>query len=123
MYRPAVEMGIDADKYWSMSYEEIVVQAEANKKIKERELLEKSMFDYKLSQLNAYAFNSPKEMPKFETHYPFSIDVSSERKQVDVPAEQQLSAEDKRWITQRAQFAQVARQIKETKKRKGEGGG
>lgn len=71
MYQKAVEAGIPAEKYWSMTYEEIVVQSEANAVIRKQKLEEQAMMDYKAAQLNAYGFNDPKKMPKIDQHYPF----------------------------------------------------
>lgn len=71
MYPLAVEQGIPADEYWTMTYEEILVQVEANKKKREAELREKAQFDYRMGQLMVYAFNDPKKMPEIEKMYPF----------------------------------------------------
>lgn len=70
----AIEWGVPADKFWEMSYDEIVKQVEANKKRYEVELKNRAMFDYNSAQLNAYAFNSPEKMPKAETIFPFLAD-------------------------------------------------
>lgn len=67
----AVEWGIPSDKYWQMTYDEIITQVEANKNRYELEMKNKAMFDYNAAQLNAYAFNQPEKMPKPEKMYPF----------------------------------------------------
>lgn len=67
----AVEWGVPANEYWSMTYAEIVTQVEANKKRYELEMKNKAMFDYNSAQLNAYAFNDPSKMPKVEEVFPF----------------------------------------------------
>lgn len=71
MYPQAVEAGIPATDYWAMTFEEIMVQVQANKKIKENELKEKAMFNYSQERLAIYAFNDPKNFPTFEEAYPF----------------------------------------------------
>lgn len=65
----AIEWGIPADKYWSLTFGEIMLQVSANKKRKLEESKEKAMFDYNLAQLVAFAFNKPEKMPKPEAVY------------------------------------------------------
>lgn len=73
----AIELGIPADKYWSMSFDEIMLQCSANKKVKEREQKEKASFDYNMIQGMMYAFNDPKNMPKAEKLYPMLAEEES----------------------------------------------
>lgn len=75
MYPQAVEAGIPATEYWGMTLEEIMIQVQANKKIKENELREKAMFDYSQQRLAIFAFNDPKKFPKFEEAYPFLKEI------------------------------------------------
>lgn len=109
MYPKAVESGIDADKYWSMTYEEIVVQAEANANKRKAELEQQAMLDYKAAQLNAYALNEPKKMPKFEDHYPFTKignEPEEENKQQD-------------WRVMKERMMNYTEAIKKTREKKG----
>lgn len=108
MYPKAVEAGIPAEKYWLMSYEEIVIQAEANIAIRKKELEEQAMMDYKAAQLSAYAFNDPKKMPKPEQHYPF---LHGEEKQNESPNQQQ------EWQIMKARMIERTELIKATQKR------
>jgi len=108
MYPKAVEAGIPAEKYWSMSYEEIVVQAEANIAIRKTELEEQAMMDYKAAQLSAYAFNDPKKMPKPEQHYPF---LQTEKKQAEAKQPQA-------WEINKARMLERTELIKATRERK-----
>lgn len=71
MYPKAVEMGIPATEYWSMTLDEIITQVEANKNIQERERKERAMFDYVSQRLASFAFNDPSKMPKFDEAYDF----------------------------------------------------
>lgn len=71
MYPKAVEMGIPATEYWSMTLDEIITQVEANKNIQERERKERAMFDYVSQRLASFAFNDPSKMPKFDEAYGF----------------------------------------------------
>ena len=123
MYEPAVEAGIPAEKYWSMTLDEIIVQATANKKVREREMKEKAIMDYKLARLNAYSFNDPKSTPAIEKVYDFfdddSIDQNLDGSSIKA---EQVSAEDKKWMTQKANMMQLAAQIKRTNAKKKEGG-
>ncbi|MBO0413230.1 hypothetical protein JZO81_19415 [Enterococcus hulanensis] len=123
MYEPAVEAGIPADKYWSMTLEEIIVQATANKKVREREMKEKAIMDYKLARLNAYSFNDPKNTPAIEKVYDFFEDTqSNENLDGSVANGAQVSAEDKKWMAQKANMMQLAAAIKRTNAKKKEGG-
>lgn len=110
MYPKAVEAGIDADRFWSMTYEEIIVQAEANQKIRKRELEEQAYLDYKATNLNAYAFNDPKKMPKFDEYYNFNHSSSG--------AEEQTTPKQQDWRLMKARMMERAAMIKETKDRK-----
>ncbi len=109
MYPKAVEAGIPADRFWSMTYEEIIIQAEANGKIRKRELEEQAYLDYKATQLNAYAFNDPKKMPKFDDYYNF--DQVSATEEDKAPKQQD-------WRIMKARMMERAAMIKETKERK-----
>lgn len=109
MYPKAVELGIDADRFWEMTYDEIIVQAEANKKIKEREVKEKAMLDYKAAQLQAYAFNDPKKMPKFEAHYQFA-----EQKPMN---EENVKCGQQDWRLMKARMQERAMLIKATREK------
>lgn len=110
MYPKAVEAGIPADRFWFMTYEEIIVQAEANQKKRHRELEEQALLDYKATQLNAYAFNNPKKMPKFEAYYNFNQQETVEN---DTENQQQ------NWQVMKARMMERAAMIKETRARKG----
>lgn len=109
MYPKAVEAGIDADRFWSMSYSEIIVQAEANKKIRQRELEDQAFLDYKATQLNAYAVNDPKKMPKFDDHYNFN--QRSEKEEDGAPKQQD-------WRLMKARMMERAAMIKDIQERK-----
>lgn len=82
MYPQAVEAGIPATEYWSMTLEEIMIQVSANRKNKENELREKAMFDYSQQRLAVFAFNDPKKFPTFEEAYPFLKDIKQEVEKV-----------------------------------------
>lgn len=114
MYPKAVEAGIDADKYWSMTYEEIIVQAEANARIKERELKEQAMLDYKAAQLQAYAFNDPKKMPKFDDHYSFSQETDDQAQDSSKQNQQQD------WRLMKERMMSYTEAIKRTREKKNE---
>lgn len=111
----AIELGIPADKYWSMSFDEIMLQCSANKKIKEREHKEKASFDYNMIQGMMYAFNDPKNMPKAEKLYPILDEQKQvENKQLQEPNEQKpYNAEHDQAI-----FMEMARGVKRINKNK-----
>jgi hypothetical protein len=81
MESTAVEWGVPASEFWSMTYEEIAVQVEANRKRYELEMRNRSMFDYNAAQLNAFAFNDPNKMPKAEKMYPFLLTEEERERQ------------------------------------------
>ena len=118
MYSKAVENGIAADKYYSMTYGEIIVQAEANAAIKKRELEEQAFLDYKAAQLNAYALNDPKKMPKFNEHYNFN-----QQTEVDETGSHKPKQQD--WQVMKARMMEASMMIKQTRAKKNmmEGGG
>lgn len=114
MYPQAVESGILATDYWGMTLEEIMIQVQANKKIKENELQEKALFDYSQQRLAVFAFNDPKKFPKFEDAYPFL-------KQIEQAVEEAKTEEEtKKEAMQREQemFLAQAQAIKTTRERK-----
>ncbi|WP_369118255.1 hypothetical protein [Enterococcus thailandicus] len=114
MYPQAVEAGIPSTEYWGMTLEEIMIQVQANKKIKENELKERAMFDYSQQRLAVFAFNDPKKFPKFEEAYPFL-------KQIEQAVEEAKSEEEsKQEAMKRDQeiFMAQAEAIKATRKRK-----
>lgn len=58
LYPQAVEAGISSTDFWAMTFDEIMVQVEANKKRHENELKEKAMFDYSQQRLAIYGLMS-----------------------------------------------------------------
>lgn len=114
MYPQAVEAGIPSTEYWGMTLEEIMIQVQANKKVKENELKERAMFDYSQQRLAVFAFNDPKKFPKFEEAYPFL-------KQIEQAVEEAKNEEEsKQEAMKRDQeiFMAQAEAIKATRKRK-----
>ena len=89
LYPQAVQIGISSTEFWSMTFDEIMVQVEANKKRHENELREKAMFDYSQQRMAIFAFNDPKNFPKFEEAYPFLAKIEEE-------VSQAISEEEKR---------------------------
>ncbi|MDN5404305.1 MAG: hypothetical protein L0F95_10260 [Lactococcus sp.] len=81
LYPQAVQIGISSTEFWSMTFDEIMVQVEANKKRHENELREKAMFDYSQQRMAIFAFNDPKNFPKFEEAYPFLAVIEKKVKQ------------------------------------------
>lgn len=75
MYLPAVQNGIPSDEYWSKTFEEIIIQVNANQRNKEDELKQEANLNYRLAQLMAYAMNDPSKMPSFESIYPFASEA------------------------------------------------
>lgn len=114
LYPQAVEADISSTDFWAMTFDEIMVQVEANKKRHENKLKEKAMFDYSQQRLAIYAFNDPKNFPKYEDAYPFLNQLKEE-------VEQAVSEEDekkKAMLTDQEIMRQNAMLIQETRKRK-----
>lgn len=78
----AIEWGIPSDKYWSLTFLEIMNQVQANKKRHELESKERAIYDYKQAQILAYAFNSPEKMPSPEKMYPILEDKNKQEQTV-----------------------------------------
>ncbi|MGO3417038.1 MAG: hypothetical protein ACTIM0_11260 [Lactococcus cremoris] len=113
LYPQAVEAGISSTDFWAMTFDEIMVQVEANKKRHENELKEKAMFDYTQQRLGIYAFNDPKNFPKYEDAYPFLNQLKEEV--VQAVSEEE---EKKAMLTDQEIMLQNAMLIQETRKRK-----
>lgn len=112
MYPKAVEAGIAAERFWGLSYEELIIQVRANAKIHQRELEEQAMLTYKQAQLNAYGMNEPKKMPKFQQIFPF-VQVSSE---IDGQEETSILKQQD-WRVMKARMQEQAEIIKATRRR------
>lgn len=109
MYPLAVQNGIPSDEYWGLTLEEILIQVEANQKIREADVKQQAHMDYRMAQLVTFAFNDPEKLPKFELAYPFAND------------EQGLSPEEKALVEmqkEQALMIKTAEQIKATRARK-----
>ncbi|TRW54222.1 hypothetical protein FNJ55_08290 [Lactococcus lactis] len=114
LYPQAVEAGISSTDFWAMTFDEIMVQVEANKKRHENELKEKAMFDYSQQSLAIYAFNDPKNFPKYEDAYPFLNQLKEEVVQAVSEEEEKKQA----MLTDQEIMRQNAMLIQETRKRK-----
>lgn len=114
LYPQAVEAGISSTDFWAMTFDEIMVQVEANKKRHENELKEKAMFDYSQQRLAIYAFNDPKNFPKYEDAYPFLKQLREEVVQAVSEEEEKKQA----MLTDQEIMRQNAMLIQETRKRK-----
>lgn len=114
LYPQAVEAGISSTDFWAMTFDEIMVQVDANKKRHENELKEKAMFDYSQQRLAIYAFNDPKNFPKYEDAYPFLNQLKEEVVQAVSEEEEKKQA----MLTDQEIMRQNAMLIQETRKRK-----
>lgn len=114
LYPQAVEAGISSTDFWAMTFDEIMVQVEANKKRHENELKEKAMFDYSQQRLAIYAFNDPKNFPKYEDAYPFLNQLKEEVEQAISEEEEEKQA----MLSDQEIMRQNAMLIQETRKRK-----
>lgn len=101
----AVQSGIDAEQYWEMNFEEVMVQTLANNRNRIQDLRMRAIMDHKQSELMAYALNDPGKMPKVEEAYPFV--KGSEPKQVEqVP----------QWKKDQLMLMQQAQRIRNSRK-------
>lgn len=112
MYPQAVEAGIPATEYWGMTLEEIMIQVQANKNVKENELKEKAMFDYSQQRLAVFAFNDPKKFPKFEDAYPFlkQIEQAVEEAKTEEESKQDAMKRDQEIFLAQAQAINATRE-------------
>lgn len=113
LYPQAVEAGISSTEYWSMTFDEIMVQVEANKKRHENKLREQAMFDYSQQRMAIFAFNDPKNFPKFEEAYPFLKQIKEEVKE----AVSEEEVRKKEMLSDQEIMRQNAMLIQETRKR------
>lgn len=74
IYPKAVESGIPAAEFWDLTFEEVMVQTEANVQHEKEQLTARAYMDHQLASLIAYAFNDPAKMPRVEEAYPFVND-------------------------------------------------
>lgn len=118
LYPQAVEAGIASTDFWSMTLDEIMVQVEANKKRHENSLRQQAMFDYSQQRMAIYAFNDPKNFPKFEEAYPFLTKIEEEVKQAvstaDISKSQMLK--DQEIMMQNAKAIKATRERKKNNK-------
>ena len=114
LYPQAVESVISSTDFWAITFDEIMVQVEANKKRHENKLKEKAMFDYSQQRLAIYAFNDPKNFPKYEDAYPFLNQLKEEVEQAVSEEEEKKQA----MLTDQEIMRQNAMLIQETRKRK-----
>ncbi|MFT8882662.1 MAG: hypothetical protein ABF975_01450 [Liquorilactobacillus hordei] len=100
-------MGIDAEEYWTMNFEEIMVQILANRKSRMNELKIRATMDHQLANLMAYAMNDPSKMPKLEEAYPFLKDENQNSQVEQVPE----------WKINQMKMMARAKQIKNNRKK------
>lgn len=81
LYPVAVQYGVDAERFWGMSFKEVMIQTLANRKNRIDEMKFRAMMDHQQANLIAFAFNDPNKMPKPEEAYPFLKD--DQQKQVE----------------------------------------
>lgn len=114
LYPQAVQSGISSTDFWTMTFDEIMVQVEANKKRHENEIREQAMFDYSQQRMAIFAFNDPKNFPKFEEAYPFLAKIEEEVSQAISEEEQRQQAMER----DQAIMMQNISAIKATQERK-----
>lgn len=118
LYPQAVEAGIASTDFWCMTLDEIMTQVEANKKRHEGKLREQAMLDYSQQRMAIYAFNDPKNFPKFEEAYPFLNKIEEEVKQAvsaaDISKSQMLK--DQEIMMQNAKAIKATRERKKNNK-------
>lgn len=117
LYPQAVEAGIASTDFWSMTLDEIMVQVEANKKRHENSLREQAMFDYSQQRMAIYAFNDPKNFPKFEDAYPFLNKIEKEVKKAisEEQGHQAKMLKDQEIMMQNAMAIKATRERKNNK--------
>lgn len=115
----SIQLGIPAEKYWLLTFGEIMMQTEAYKRQQEQANKEKAMFDYNLAQLITYAFNKPEKMPKAEDVY--SILKEEDENPQNLVPQKQLQATYNPEADQ-ALFMQLAKGVKRFKETNENGG-
>lgn len=90
MEQPAIELGVPANLYWSLTFKEIMLEINALRVRRERDIKEKAMFDYNLVQGMAMAFNSPQKIPKAEKMYPMLAEEQKEVLETEKPKQKDI---------------------------------
>lgn len=121
----AIDYGVAAESYWELTLEEIMLTSESAKRIRIADLKEKVMFEYKMAQLNAYAFNEPKKMPKPNDHYPFLKEIQNNEAKEVAPNNQPSIPQKTNWELHKEMMMRQAQAIKTKRAResRSEGGG
>ena len=109
IYPIAVQSGIDAEQFWEMNFEEIMVQTMANNRNKIQEMRTKAIMDHRQAEMMAFALNDPSKMPKVEEAYPFVNETKTQQTE-QVPQWEK----DRALLMQQAQKIKMARQAKNT---------
>ncbi|WP_261806140.1 hypothetical protein [Lapidilactobacillus luobeiensis] len=102
---PAIESGIRADEFETMTLNEILDQMHAYRKRDMDKLREKGVMDHKQAELIAFAFNDPSKMPSIQETYPFLKGLFTEAK----PKPQQ------QWQVDQANLIMAANRIKQAR--------
>lgn len=117
MFPRAVELGIPSTQYWSMTFEELMVQVQANVNIKNHEARDTANHNYILANLMAYSLNDPSSMPSAEKVYPVLKEkLPQERVTSSTSTKEETTPQ---WQIDQRNMLEHMKRIKNTRKRKG----
>lgn len=117
IYPKAVELGIPSTQFWSMTFEELMVQVRANVNVKTHEARDTANHNYILANLLAYSVNEPSKIPKAENVYPI---LKEENTQITSDNNVAIKEEPiPQWKIDQINLMEQARRIKATRERKG----
>lgn len=125
MQPSAIDYGTPAETYWGLTLEEIILNADSGKRRRIADLKEKVMLDHKLAQLNSYAFNDPKKMPKIQDHYSFMKELEEEKLKQVAPNDQLSVPKKSNWELHKEMMMRqsLAIKAKRARQKRSEGGG
>ncbi|EPH61160.1 hypothetical protein D931_02837 [Enterococcus faecium 13.SD.W.09] len=110
----AIQCSIRADRFWSLSYGEVIQEVQAFKENHLRKLKEKAEFAYAEANLASYAHHQPKKMPKKETVFPILVRSFGE----DTQEQAEKSNQEIPWQVFRDRMMRHAEAIKKTRDKK-----
>ncbi|MBL1228130.1 hypothetical protein IW492_02645 [Enterococcus sp. BWB1-3] len=106
----AIRCGIKADRFWSLSYQEIIREVEAYKENRIQELKEQAQLAYAQANLTSYSVHAPQKMPKQAAAFPIlGVQETGYTKQKE---------ELPQWKIDQMKMLEVANAIKKTREKR-----
>lgn len=124
----AIDVGIPAMEYDSMTFGEIMLQVESFNRAEKKRLKEKAYFAFKEAYLNSYAFNDPSKTPKFDDVFEFAKSDEEQQALEEKKVEENKITQAPAWkvmqveMIQKSVMAKMAKQKEALEKNNPNGG-